>query len=73
MHAKSILSVSDNAFTHRLNILQRLKRRVVTNRYSIFFSVAFRLWNCGNPNKYIYWLHKWKAYVPVHPQKMRMG
>ena len=28
---------------------------------------------CGNPTKYIYRLHKWKATVPVCPQKMRMG
>ena len=36
-------------------------------------SVASRLWNCRNPAKCIYWLHKWKASVPICPQKMRMG
>ena len=36
-------------------------------------SVASRLRNCGNPVKYIYWLHKWRASTPVYLQKMRMG
>ena len=34
-------------------------------------SVASRLQNCGNPTKYIYWPHKWKANAPICPQKMR--
>ena len=36
-------------------------------------SYASKLRNCGNPAEYIYRLHKWKASVPVRPQKMRMG
>ena len=36
-------------------------------------SVASRLWNCWNHAEYIYQLHKWRASMPINPQKMRTG
>ena len=44
--------------------------RVQGKRNTVSVSLS-RLWNCGNLAKYICWPHKWKASVPVHPQKMR--
>ena len=35
------------------------------------YSVASRLQNCGNPTKYVYWPHKWKASTPIRLRKMR--
>ena len=45
-------------------------RHIFKKQYSVACS---RLQNCGNPTKYIYRLHKWKALMPVHLQKMRMA